>query len=110
MATGGSSSLFDGVPPLSEICNYAKIPNWYELGVQLELKVEDLEKIKTDPTVTDKLSSMYQVWLDRKAGSATRKQLLKALRTNHVGQNRVADNYEQELERMVSKHSTIQWN
>ena len=59
MATGGSSSLFDAVPPLPEICNYARIPNWYDLGVQLELNVEDLEKIKTDPTVTDKLSSMY---------------------------------------------------
>ena len=109
MATGGSS-LLDDVPPLSEICNYVRIPNWSDLGVQLELKEEDLGRINTDPTVTDKLSSMYQVWLNRKAKNATRKQLLKALRTNHVGQNRVANDYEQELERMVSKHSTIQQN
>ena len=106
MATGGLSSLppslLDDVPPLHEICNYARTSYWDALGIQLDLDRVDLERIRTDPAVTDKLSSMYQVWLDKKAGTATRRQLLKALRTDHVGQNRVAESYEQELKRMVS--------
>ena len=62
----------------------------------------DLERIRTDTAVTDKLSSMYQMWLDKKAGTATRRQLLKALKTDHVGQNSVVESYKQELKRMVS--------
>ena len=104
MATGGLSSLpsflLDDVPPLHEICNYARTSRWYELGIQLELDSVDLERIRTDPA--DQLSSMYQVWRHEKAGTATRRQLLKALRTPHVGQNSIAEHYEQELKRMVS--------
>ena len=103
MATGElPSSLLDDVPPLREICNYARTSHWYELGIQLDLDTTDLKRIRTDPAITDKLSSTYQVWLDKKAGTATRRQLLKALRTDHVGQNSVAESYEQELKRMVS--------
>ena len=105
MATRGlsslSSSLLDDVPPLDEICNYARTGYWYELGIQLELDSVDLERIKTDP-VTNKLLCMYQVWLNKKAGAATRRQLLKALRTDLVGQNNVAESYEQKLKRLVS--------
>ena len=106
MATRGvfslPSSLLDDVPPLHEICNYARIGRWYELGIELELDSVDLENIRTDPGVTDNLLRMYQVWLDKKGGTATRRQLLKALRTDLVGQNRVAESYEQKLKRMVS--------
>ena len=106
MAEGGLSSLLssflDDVPPLREICNCARISHWYDLGIQLDLDSVDLENIRTDPAITNKLSGMYQVWLDKKAGTATRRQLLKALRTDHVGQNRVAESYEQELKRIVS--------
>ena len=66
----------------------------------------DLERIRNDPGVPDKLSSMYKVWFDKKAGTATRRQLLKALRTDHVGQNSLAESYEQELKRMVSTKIT----
>ena len=106
MATRGvfslPSSLLNDVPPLREICNYARTARWYELGIELELDSVDLENIRTDPTVTDNLLRMYQVWRDKKARTATRRQLLKALRTDFVGQNKVAESYEQELKRMVS--------
>ena len=112
MATRGvfslPSSLLDDVPPLREICNYARTGYWYELGIQLELDSVDLENIRTDPTVTDKLLLMYQVWLNKKGGTATRRQLLKALRTNHVGQNSIAESYEQELKRMVSTYKVCE--
>ena len=106
MAEGGLSSLLssflDDVPPLREICNYARTSRWYELGVELELDDVDLEKIRTDPAVPDKLLRMYQLWLDKKSRTATRRQLLKALRTDFVGQNSIAESYEKELKRMVS--------
>ena len=102
--TGGLPSLLNDVPPLHEICNYARTSHWYELGIQLELDTTDLERIRTDPAVPDKLSSMFQLWLDKKAGIATRRQLLKALRTDHVGQNSIAESCEQELKRMVSTY------
>ena len=108
MSTGGlslPSFLLNGVPPLHEICNYARTSHWYQLGIQLELDSVDLERIRTDSAVTDKLSSMYRVWFSKKARTATRRQLLKALRTDHIGQNSVAESYEQELKRMVSKLS-----
>ena len=54
----------------------------------------DLEKIESDSTVTDKLSSMYQMWLSKKARTATRRQLIKTLKTDHVGGSNVAINYE----------------
>ena len=105
MATGGlPSSLLDDVPPLHEICNNARTSRWYELGIQLELDTMDLERIRNDPAVPDKLSSMFQLWLNKKAGTATRRQLLKALRTDHVGQNSIAESYEQEFKRMVSTY------
>ena len=106
MAEGGLSSLLssflDDVPPLREICNYARTSRWYELGIEIELGTTDLEGIKTDPAVPDKLLRMYQVWLDKKPRTATRRQLLKALRTDFVGQNNIAESYEQELKRLVS--------
>ena len=95
-------SLLDDVPPLHEICNYARTSYWCELGTQLKLDSMDLERIRTDPAVPDKLTSMYKVWLDKKAKTASRRQLLKALRADHVRQNSVAESYEQELKRMVS--------
>ena len=75
---------------------------WYELGLELEIKSADLEEIRRDSTVTDKLSRVYQMWLSKKTKAATRRQLIEALKTDHVGQISVAINYEQELNKMVS--------
>ena len=46
----------------------------------------------------------YNLWLNKKAETATRKELLTALQTEHVGQNRVAMEYKEYLIReMVSR-------
>ena len=101
--------LLDQAPLLPEVCNHAKIADWYDLGIQLQLDSMDLDNIRSDTAMTNKLSSMYSLWLNKKADIASRKQLLTALRSEHVGQNRIANDYEQHLRRMVSSVIITDW-
>ena len=94
--------LLDEVPQLHEVCNYVRTAHWYELGIQLQLNTVDLDSIINDSAVTDKLSRMYNVWLNKKGNAATRRSLLAALQTEHVGQKRIADEYNKRLITMVS--------
>ena len=94
--------LLDEVPQLHEVCNCVKTAHWYELGIQLQLNTVDLDNIRSDSAVTDKLSRMYDVWLNKRADTATRRSLLTALQTEHVGQNRIALDYKEKLMTMVS--------
>ena len=96
--------ILDQTPSLSEVSEHARTAKWHELGVQLQMDSVDLDNIRSDSVVTDKLSSMYNLWLNKKAETATRKELLTALQTEHVGQNRVAMQYKEYLIReMVSR-------
>ena len=94
--------LLDEVPQLHEVCNYVRTAHWYELGIQLQLNTVDLDSIINDSAVTDKLSRIYNVWLNKKGNAATRRSLLAALQTEHVGQKRIADEYKERLITMVS--------
>ena len=105
MAEGNPSSLtldklLDQKPPLPEVCEYARTSRWYKLGIQLELDEVELKEIRND-TGSYKRTLMYQLWF-RTQPNATRRQLLTALRTKDVGENTVAEDYEQILKRMVS--------
>lgn len=112
MAEGGSTLasipnyILDEVPPLHEIVEHARTNCYIELGTMLELDTEDLSNVKTESAVLIKLRAVYQMWLDKKSKHATRRRLLAALRTKCVGQNRVADSYEEELIKMVSRFRT----
>ena len=92
-------SLLDSAPPVHEVCEHVRVINWYQLGIQLLLDGVELEEIRKD---ADKRDRMYQLWL-RTQPDATRRQLLKALRSKDVGENAVADKYQQLLFEMVSK-------
>ena len=98
--------LLDEVPQLHEVCNYVRTAHWYELGIQLQLSTVDLGNIKSDSAVTDKLSLVYDVWLNKRADAATRRSLLMALQTDHVGQKRIAVEYKKKLMTMVSLLNT----
>ena len=97
--------LLDEVPKLHEVCNCVRTARWYELGIQLQLNTVELDEIR-DSAVTDKLSCMYNVWLNKKGNAATRRSLLTALQTEHVGQKRIADEYKDKLITMVSISSS----
>ena len=99
--------ILDEVPPLHEIVEYARTDCCIELGTMLELDIEDLRNVKkTESSVSAELSAVYQMWLDKKGRDATRRRLLAALRTKHVGQNRIAESYEAVLIKMVSRFRT----
>ena len=113
MAEGGGTPastppdyILDEVPPLDEIVEHAITDCCIELGTMLQLDIEDLSNVKTESSLSRKISAVYQMWLDKKGNDATRRRLLVALRTKHVGQNRVADSYEEELIKMVSRFKT----
>ena len=97
--------LLDEVPQLHEVCNYVRTAHWYELGIQLQLNTVELDSIN-ESAVTDKLSRMYDVWLNKRADAATRRSLLTALQTDHVGQKRIAVEYKEKLMTMVSVFNT----
>ena len=85
--------LLDQQPDIKELITHAKTAEWNKLGVQLELNSVDLAGC------TD-LISMYQLWIQRKAEMATRRNLLIALRS--IGENNVAWKYENYLRTKVS--------
>ena len=93
-----TDQLLDKKPPLSEVCEYARTSRWYQLGVQLQVDEVELKEIKDEPG-SDKRTRMFQLWL-RTQINATRRQLLTALRSKHVGEEEVALKYEN----MVSSH------
>ena len=105
MAEEYLEQLLDKVPRLHEVCNDVRTAHWYELGIQLQLNTVNLDNIN-DSAVTDKLSHMYNLWLNTKGNAATRRSLLTALQTDHVGQKRVADEYKEKLMTMVSVVNT----
>lgn len=95
-------SILDEVPPLHEVVEYARTNRSHELGEMLELDIEDLSNVRTDLSVSKKMSAVSNMWLDEKGKDATRKRLLDALRTKHVGKRSIAEKYEEKLKKMVS--------
>lgn len=94
--------ILDEVPPLHEVVEYARTDCSHELGEMLELDSEDLSNVRSDLSVSKKMSAVYKMWLDKKGKGATRRRLLTALRTKHVGKNGIAEKYEKKLKKMVS--------
>lgn len=94
--------LLNQAPSHSEVCEHAKTADWYQLGIQLQLDSVDLENIRRLPIENEKLPGMYDIWLNKKGESPTRKKLLISLRSKAVGNNRIASEYEDYLKEMVS--------
>ena len=85
--------LLDQQPLTQEITTYAKTAEWNQLGVKLQLDSVALAGCRD-------CTSMYQLWIMEKAGEATRKSLLDALKA--IGQNDIARKYKEYLQTKVS--------
>ena len=85
--------LLDEQPPILELITHAKTAQWNPLGVMLKLNDVALAGCHD-------CTSMYQLWIMEKAGNATRRNLITALRA--IGQNNVAFEYEKYLKAKVS--------
>ena len=91
MAKGAATiqdMLLDQQPSILEITTHARIAEWYQLGVQLQLTIVDLTGCRD-------CTDMYQLWIEEKAYNATRRNLISALRA--IRQNNVAQRYEDYL-------------
>ena len=81
-------------PELAELVDQVRTNRWYNLGLQLQLKDDDLEAIRLDCyNVEDRRREMFRKWL-RTVPDASRKQLLAALKTEAVAEIRMAHEYE----------------
>ena len=67
------NELLDQQPTIQEITTHARTEKWNELGTQLQLDSVNLAECQ-------RLTSMYQLWIQEKADKATRRSLLDALR------------------------------
>ena len=85
--------LLDTAPSVVEISELVKTDHWYKLGVQLHVDEVNLTEIED-------MNHMYQLWLSTQPTSATRRQLLTALRD--IGEDLVANEYEHKLMTQVS--------
>ena len=95
-------SLLDQQCELKELCNHARTAKWYELGIQLELSVVDLDIIQKDAAQSDKITAMYKLWINKKGRDATHQKLINALKSDYDGETYVGQKYEEWLKTKVS--------
>ena len=98
--------LLASSPSLNELMEHISIgPKWYILGTMLEVYQKKLRSIQVLPHGdVHKTNAMFEEWLSRSSATASRRQVLKVLRSEIVGENDVADEYERYLK---EEHSRI---
>ena len=81
-------------PSLDELCEHVRVgTNWYKFGVLLKLdttKLDAIEELNKD--VDFKILKMFQLWLNTNP-TATRKQIIDALRKDVMEGMTIATNY-----------------
>ena len=81
-------------PSLDELCEHVRVgTNWYKFGVLLKLdttKLDAIEELNKD--VDFKILKMFQLWLNTNP-TATRKQIIDALRKDVMEGMTIARNY-----------------
>ena len=97
-------------PSLAELCEYVPISiKWYQMGIQLELntrRLKEIEKLQID--VMDKMTKMYEVWLDTNP-QATRRQIVDTLRKKAIEEMTLAHEYETKLRELYITTTTGKW-
>lgn len=95
-------------PQLSTVCALIRAQNWYQLGIQLDMDVATLNDIRDDGSIPfeSKRDQMFEKWL-RGNAAATNKQLLDALKLKVIGEDAIAQEYEERLKREEGKKYII---
>ena len=82
-------------PELSDLCEHARIQDWYQLGLQLEIDSIHLNEITCDnKSEVMKRTKMFEIWL-RTNPKASVGQMADALRRKSIQENAIADEFEQ---------------
>ena len=84
----------DERPTLDELTEHANVgTKWRQVGIQLKLDVKKLNAIEDEnKKVADRVSKMYELWLDTTPG-ATRRQLLEVLKKDSIKELTLASEY-----------------
>ena len=88
--------ILDDQPTKTELLKYIKVAHWFTLGALLKLNIDRLEACDGDLTL------VYDLWIEEKGKKATRRILLKTLRSKIMGLHNTADKYEDFLKTLVS--------
>lgn len=84
--------LLDSRPTRKELLVHVPLgPQWYTVGICLDLDTNELNTIKSDNDDFNKVARMYNLWLGRSKSNATRRQLIEVLKD--LGINDTAVNY-----------------
>ena len=91
-------------PQLSTVCALIRAQRWYQLGIQLDMDIATLNDIRDDGSIPfeSKRDQMFEKWL-RGNAAATNKQLLDALKLKVIGEDALAQEYEERLKREEGK-------
>ena len=97
-AVASLEEILNEKPSLQELCEHIRLgPNWELFGDQLGLDSIELKSIRQ--LIKDdryKTRKMFKLWLSTNS-HPTRKQIVDTLRSNFVGMNSTADEYEKVL-------------
>ena len=88
----------DEEPSLQELCEHIRLgPDWELFGGQLgvdEIELKSIRRLNEGDRY--KTREMFKLWLST-TSHPTRKQIVDTLRSNVIGMNRIANNYEKVL-------------
>ena len=96
-------AFLSSTPTIKELTEHVDVStNWYIVGTLLDLDQRRLRSIiegQTGHTNTHKMIEMFNLWLTT-TPTASRRQVLEALRISVVGENTLADKYEKHLKKL----------
>uniref|UniRef100_A0A1X7SL36 Death domain-containing protein n=1 Tax=Amphimedon queenslandica TaxID=400682 RepID=A0A1X7SL36_AMPQE len=97
------SSVMNGKPDLKTVCAIVRTSRWHQLGIQLGVDEEMLQDILSEGSeAQDKRTQMFRTWINSQTG-ASHNQLVEALRLKVIGEDRMAQKYEEKVKEEASK-------
>ncbi|XP_019856609.1 PREDICTED: uncharacterized protein LOC100638228 isoform X1 [Amphimedon queenslandica] len=94
--------FLSATPTITELTEHVDVStNWYTVGTMLDLDQKRLRSIEGQTSHNDahKMIEMFNLWLAT-TPTASRRQVLEALRKKVVGENTLADKYEKHLKEL----------
>ncbi|XP_019856401.1 PREDICTED: uncharacterized protein LOC109584927 [Amphimedon queenslandica] len=96
-------SIMNGKLDLKTMCAIVRTSRWHQLGIQLGVDSDMLHDIESEKSETqDKRTQMFRLWIASQPG-ASHNQLVEALRLKVIGEDRMAQEYEEKVKEEASK-------
>ena len=102
-----SFEIMDSRPELRELQEHVRTNKWFDLGLQLGLKDNELAKIEVEHRgkIDDCRRDMFREWLRATTPEATRKQLIDALNSKAVSEISIAREYQKYVDPQFSQET-----